>query len=573
MLRADERSFANGAPRPRPASELMRPERLAAIQPSRMSITRSLMNRMLRERWDIRNERFDVDATGAGTVVYSIKTPTQEFSFIAFSFPPSRTARTGRIIGRAWDMMGTLNEGPATQADIDAVRCELPKLYRGRATPKSLVWARANRSMRVFDQTLAALASGRQPSVEALAQVCYLMRNTGLDGNGTFGTRSFPSLGANHPLGGVLQAQLITAYLMREYSCDLVEHLAKLQSDKAVPLDPAIRRFLGVGNGSALGLIFFIQKHPRLIGNWLAAREETIAKALALPVGKGNDRVKTLLALLERAITFRREDRVVYETIANSADIANDLEKIAEALTELHETGLVAGHSETYPLYALARHVESHVRLEALETYYSLLLELVPETADVLAASVNGVDEVNVVPSQKIDELIDLIETQYRWALDIDMSGPDAYKYIWYKSETAEEPRRGARDEAPEALDLGFDLCGGIQTLLASLRAEKDHTLSVARFLMRHPGDRYLVARIQALKDFAYHSPIANINAESFTPIDLVRLMNAGVHGIDKTRDFLRRNLRGVLYHGAPTPDEIRAGKEGVWAYPAEPEL
>ncbi len=44
---------------------------------------------------------------------------------------------------------------------------------------------------------------------------------------------------------------------MREYSCDLVEHLAKLQSDKAVPLDPAIRRFIGVGNGSAaLGLIF-----------------------------------------------------------------------------------------------------------------------------------------------------------------------------------------------------------------------------------------------------------------------------------------------------------------------------
>jgi hypothetical protein len=47
--------------------------------------------------------------------------------------------------------------------------------------------------------------------------------------------------------------------------------------------------------------------------------------------------------------------------------------------------------------------------------------------------------------------------------------------------------------------------------------------------------------------------------------------MNAGLHGVDKTRDFLRRNLRGVLYHGAPTPDEIRAGKEGVWAYPPEP--
>jgi hypothetical protein len=573
MAGLNEPTPQHEAPQPRPASQVMRPERLAAIQPSRLSITRSLMNKMLRERWDIRKERFDVDAAGAGTVVYSIKTPTQEFSFIAFSFPPSRTARTGRIIGRAWDMMGTLNEGPATEADIEAVRSELPKLYRGRAMPKSLVWARANRSMRVFDQTLAALASGQQPSVEALAQVCYLMRNTGLDGNGTFGTRSFPSLGTDHPLGGVLQAQLITAYLMREYSYDLVEHLAKLQSDKAVPLDPAIRRFLGVGNGSALGLIFFIQKHPRLIGSWLAAREEAIAKALALPVGKGDGRIETLLTLLKRAIAFRREDRVIYETIANSADIADDLEKIAAALTELQDTGLAAGRSETYPLHVVARHLEPQIRPEALETYYSLLLELVPETTDALAAKVNGVDEVNVLPSQTIGELIELIEAQYQWALDIDMSGADAYKYIWYKSETAEEPRRGARDEAPEALDLGLDLCGGIQTLLANLRAEKDYTLSVARFLMRRPGDRYLVARIQALKDFAYHSPIANINAESFTPIDLVRLMNAGLHGIDKTRDFLRRNLRGVLYHGAPTPDEIRAGKEGVWAYPAEPRL
>lgn len=563
--------IAADTPAPRPASELMRPERLAAIQPSRMSITRSLMNRMLRERWDIRKQRFDVDADASGTVVYSIKTPTQEFSFIGFSFPPSSKARTGRIIGRAWDMMGTLNEGPASDADIELARRELPKLYRGRATPKALVWARANRSMRIFDQTLAALASGQQPPIELLAQVCYLMRNTGLDGNGTFGTRSFSSLGAEHALGGLLQAQMLVAYLMREYSCDLVEHLARQQSDKAVPLDPALRRFLGVGNGSALGLIFFVHRHPRVIGTWLAARETAIVEASSLAVGKGDTRVETLLALVNRAITFRRQDRVVYEAIANSNDIAADLTKVAALLTELRDTGLVAGASERYPLHAIARRLEPLIRPEALETYYSLLIELVPERAVALAASVGGADEVNVVPTQSVGELIGLIERQYQWALDVDMSAPDAYKYVWYKSETAEEPRRGARDEAPEALDLGFDICGGIQNLLADLRAEKDDTLSAGRFLMRHPHHRYMVARIQALQSLAYHTPHGNINAENFTPIDIVRLMNAGLHGVDKTRDFLRRNLRGVLYHGAPSPDEIRAGKEGVWAYPPEP--
>lgn len=558
------------APRPRSGQELMRPEKLAAFQPSRVSITRALMNKLIRERWEISVERFDVDETSTGTAVYSIKAPRQEFSFIAFSRPPSRKARTGRIIGQAWDMMGTLNEGPATEADIRSAREELPKLYRGRATPNALVWCRSNRSMRVFDQTLAALAEGRQPSIDDLSQVCYLMRNTGLDGNGTFGTRPFPSLGRDHALGRPLEAQLLTAYLMREYSCDLVEHLARLASPKAVGLDPAIRRYLGVGNGSALGLIFFIHKHPQLISSFIAAREQAIAIARGLKLAKGDKRIDELLGLVRRAITFRREDRMMYEAFASSAEVAEDLEKVTVALKELRETGMVGGAHRTYPLDVLAQRFEAELKPESFETYLSLLIELVPEEADALLPSIGGPDEVNVSPAETVESLSDLIRQQYQWALDIDMSTPDAYKYVWYKSETAEEPRRGAREEVPEALDLGLDICGGVQSLMADLSREAPD-LSVARFLMKHPGHRHLVARIQTLRDLPYHTPMANINAEDFIPIDLVRLMNVGIHGIDKTRDFLRRNLRGVLYHGAPTPAEIRAGRAEFWAYPAEP--
>lgn len=558
------------APRPRSGQELMRPEKLAAFQPSRVSITRALMNKLIRERWEISVERFDVDETSTGTAVYSIKAPRQEFSFIAFSRPPSRKARTGRIIGQAWDMMGTLNEGPATEADIRSAREELPKLYRGRATPNALVWCRSNRSMRVFDQTLAALAEGRQPSIDDLSQVCYLMRNTGLDGNGTFGTRPFPSLGPDHALGRPLEAQLLTAYLMREYSCDLVEHLARLASPKAVGLDPAIRRYLGVGNGSALGLIFFIHKHPQLISSFIAAREQAIAIARGLKLAKGDKRIDELLGLVRRAITFRREDRMMYEAFASSAEVAEDLEKVTVALKELRETGMVGGAHRTYPLDVLAQRFEAELKPESFETYLSLLIELVPEEADALLPSIGGPDEVNVSPAETVESLSDLIRQQYQWALDIDMSTPDAYKYVWYKSETAEEPRRGAREEVPEALDLGLDICGGVQSLMADLSREAPD-LSVARFLMKHPGHRHLVARIQTLRDLPYHTPMANINAEDFIPIDLVRLMNVGIHGIDKTRDFLRRNLRGVLYHGAPTPAEIRAGRAEFWAYPAEP--
>lgn len=62
-----------------------------------------------------------------------------------------------------------------------------------------------------------------------------------------------------------------------------------------------------------------------------------------------------------------------------------------------------------------------------------------------------------------------------------------------------------------------------------------------------------------------------NIMGDGFVPIDMVRLMNVAIHGIDKTRDYLNRNLRGVLYHGAPLPDEIAAGTSADWFWPEAP--
>lgn len=559
---------AEGRPGLRDWREVMKPGRLAAMQPSRLSGTRALMAKMIRERWDISIERFDVNAEAEGTVVYSIKAPGQEFSFIAFSYPPRHEGRTGRIIGRAWDMKGTLNEGPATEADIAQAREHLPLLYRGRATPNTLVWCRCNRSMRAFNATLEALAEGRQPGIEELNTVCYLMRNTGLDGNGTFGTRPFPSLGQDHALGNVLEAQLLVAYLMREFSCDLVEHLARLRSDKAVPLDPALRRYLGVGNGSALGLIFFVQKHPRLVNSWISAREKAIAAACALQPDEAT--VSDLVELVRRASVFRAQDRMVYETFTASEDVARDLRGLLPRLEELRDAGTVDGVAEDFPFDALARLAEATMAPESYETFLSLLIELVPDTAQALSAGIGGRDEFSVDPAMTARDLAALIDRDYAWALKVDMTAPGAQDYVWYKSETAEEPRRGLRHEAPEARDLGLDMPGDIQRLRADLEAAPADQ-PMAHFLLMHPGHRLMVARVQSLADTHFHTPHANINADDFVPIDLVRLMNVTFHGIDKTRDFLQRNLRGVLYHGAPTRDEIRAGQGDRWFYPEEP--
>lgn len=123
----------------RAPTRIMRPERLAAFQPSRISAARALMNRAIRQqRWSIVCKRFEIGPDGRGEADYRIDIGGWRFSFAVYSFAPVSEGRTGRIIGRAWDMMGSLVEGDISAADFEKTGHELPKLYHGRATPRTL---------------------------------------------------------------------------------------------------------------------------------------------------------------------------------------------------------------------------------------------------------------------------------------------------------------------------------------------------------------------------------------------------------------------------------------------------
>src|SRR5579875_2067216 len=102
----------------RRAQDLMRPEHLAALPPSRLSASRSLVNKMLRERWTIELARFEIDERGHGEALYRIDAGPMTLEFMVFSFEPQLTGRTGRIIGVNWDMMGSLVEGRTTPEDF-----------------------------------------------------------------------------------------------------------------------------------------------------------------------------------------------------------------------------------------------------------------------------------------------------------------------------------------------------------------------------------------------------------------------------------------------------------------------
>jgi len=564
---AEEQSRAS-----RRAQDLMRPEHLAALPPSRLSASRSLVNKMLRERWRIELARFEIDERGHGEALYRIDAGTMTLEFMVFSFEPQLTGRTGRIIGVNWDMMGSLVEGTTTPADFTHTLAEFPKLYAGRATPGTLIWCRSNRSMRAFDATVESLAKGEQPSVDVLASIGYLMRNTGLDGNGTFGTRSFLALEPDHPLRVPYHAQMLAAYMMREFSFDLVEHIARQRNPAAARLAPGIRRFLGIGNGSALGLVFFVNNHPWLVDRWLVLRERALAHARSIEVDVDSPQLTHLLGLLDRAVGYYAEDRFSYQAFADPRDIAEELRVVAVQLRER----FAAGTSAPTTLGRIADELEQQISVDALEVVNVLLIELVPDIADELLEHLATSEILIRRPEMQVGELLDLIEREYRWALEIDMSPESARRFVWYKSSDAEEPRRGPAEEvARTAFDWDLDLPTHVQRVAGKLR-ELPPELSVGEFLAQDPGERAWVQRIQGLAGHLLHSPHMNMLAEDFVPSRIVRLVNSAFHGIDKTLDGFghyrqtNRGVVGLLFHGAPTREDL-AGGPIDWVYPSEP--
>lgn len=569
----DRRSEDSGALRSvsllRDPAAIMRPERLAAMQPSRLSASRFIISRAAQGRWKIVCRQFKLDALARGTAVYEIDAGGWPLSFVVHSFEPKNEGRTGRIIGTAWDMMGSLIDGPVTQHDVDLVGQEMPLLYHGRASPRTLIWCRSNRSGRIFDTTIAALAEGRQPEVGPLNEAGYVMRNTGLDGNGTFGTKSFLALEPNHPLRPSLSAQMLTAYMMRVFATDLVHHLAReAGGSKAVELRPDILRYLGIGNGSALGLMFYVNNHPMLIDRWLRARERAIAQAKLSAMAPGDGKLGLLLKLVDKAIGYRRNDKTVYKDLTPSSTIAADLAGIRKDL-ELMGRRIAAGEAGALPLVDLSTAIEGRYVADAVETFYSILIELVPDFADELIETLVADEELVGQPEMSVARLREIIRTDYAWAFAMDLRSERSRRFIWYKSANAEEPRRGIRAEAPDAFNLGLDLARLAVALDADL-AEVPATESVARFLFRNPQYRRIAARIQALAGLPYHSPHADIMSEDFVPAHITRLLNGPIHGLEKTEDTMGRVLRGVLLQGAPLPQDLADGTaDPYWYHPA----
>ena len=549
----------------RSPESLMRLDRMGASFPTRLSFMRTLIRRMARECWKFERLRFEVDDQGFGTSVYAAHTPQRTYSLIAFSHALEPDQRTDRVIAEAWDATFNLFDGIPEQEDLDRLRENTPRQEAGRYLPSELVLSRANKSLRLFDHVVKMLADGLQPDVSLLNSVGYLMRTTAVYGSGKFGSADRAKISSRPEALGAFQIEMLNVFLIRWFSIDLVEHVARCQGgSKAVGMESHLKQSLGIGNATGLGMAPFLVNHPKLIHQWVSAKENALAQVRELK-NVSRDSLQSFENLLEKVRIHISQWRVDDELQNRKIQ---QLEQELETLCQEFEKR--RAQNPEYLWDQLLKFAQSRFYLEGQELTVSMMIEPHGDLVDELAETMHASEEMKIQPRMPLEKLKLLIEDHYQWALELDFSQSANRKQFWYYSEDKLEPRLGDRFQEPgEELEMPLAVARDVSELYGTLE-KKPGDQSTAEFLMGHPEFRRTVRRVQSLHSFPYAEIRDNLIGENVKPIDLLRFKLAffGATKFDPKSDLWTRI---TMFQGAPMPEELTTCDPDAWAFPVLP--
>jgi len=538
----------------RPAEVVMRLARMGSFHQTRLSFMRSLLRRLKKEQWQFKRPVWEIDDAGYGRAVYTVIGPQHSYSLIAFAHELPDHMRSDRVIATAWDATFTLFDGIPTTADLDRLQANVPKQEAGRISDSELSLSRANRSVRLWKHVIERLAAGQQPDIRKLQSVGYLVRTTAVYGSGKFGAADRLTICERPELSGPFQAEMLSVWLTRAFSIDLVEHIAKaIGGTKAVALDANLRRRIGVGNSTGLGMAPFLVNHPVLLNNWMAAREEALARVRSLVSADAGAITAFKLHLEQAKINAAQWHSEHPLQVKKLTQLKADLEMIS---VYVKTESLLDDH----PWDRFYRWAENNLSLEGQEQLLSLLLEPYGELVDGLTQCMAADEHRSffIDGAMNIGRMVEFIEEQCRWAIGIDYQEKSNCARFWYTSAEKLEPRVGERfDEAgaeyEQPLCIGFFVRQLYDDLLLWDRAQ-----SLAEFLLAHPQHRHTVRRVQTLMSHPYSEIRDNLIAADMLPIDLLRckLSFFGATRFDPRSD---RWVRICMYQDAPFPHELLA--------------
>lgn len=540
----------------RDSSIVMDLKRMGAMHQSRISFTRTLIRRMANENWAITKTKWDLCKDGYGTAIYELKTPNNIYNLVIFSNHIEDDERNDRVIAEKWDTTFTLIDGEVSDTLLDALRNNVPLQEAGRNSNRALVLARANKSVRVFSHVIDSLSKGKQPSIEEISKVGYILRTTAVYGSGKFGINDYAALGENPDFSQSFSAEMCAVYILRQFSLDWANYIAKnLGGDKAVTLDKDIQRFLGVGNATGLGMAPYLIRHPKVVDNWLYQRELALSKVSLEEITKNKS--KELVGYLNRAITHLEDVVTINETQkALNVQAALEVPSIIESINN--------SIGKTYKEL-----IQSTTKLsfEAQEVLISSVIELYPELVDEHENHMRVDEQPLELSGVTIEALKEKVQSRYSWALKYDFCEKKSNYWFWYVSEDKGEPRLGIRDVDNGAdLELPLDIARQVSKLNKKLE-EIANDVPVTRFLLENPQYSSIIRRVWTMGACNMGEIQANVIDEKFLPMDLLRAKLA-MFGATKFDPRSDRWVQVTFFQSAPLVDEIHNGE---WLFPQLP--
>ena len=542
-------------------SDIMTLDKMGSRYPSRLSFSRSMLRRLLFDNWKISKSKFDLDDNGYGTAVYEITINQNIYSLVCFSQHLDNADRSDRVIAEKWDTAYSLINGKLDDQELDRLKKNVPLQESGRNSSKELILSRANKSVRLFEYVANCLSNGLQPDINEINKVGYLLRTTAVYGSGKFGLSDFVNTKEVTDFNQPFRAEMLSVYIIREFSVELVEHVAKKQNpSKAVKLEDKIKQHLGIGNSTGLGMAPFIIKHPKLINKWMNQYTESLNKIINKNIV--SEKLSSYIQLLEKALLYLKEVTTFDEyQITKNTKTVEDLKIYINHIIKIENSTF-----NNLTWIDLIKFTTSNCNYDTQEIARVQLLELYPEISENLAEDMSDVEEMKINESQTLRELNSLIEKDYQWALEVDFSKKDNDYLFWYISAAKLEPRLGERyNEEGSQLEQNLGVAKMVQNLHLIIQKE-DLDLSVSEYLILKPEFRGIIRRIQSLEQYPFAEVQDNILSKETIPINMLRfkLSFFGANRYDPKSD---RWLRVSFFSGAPFLSNLNEQNVDSWGF------
>lgn len=555
----------------RPAEVAMLPGELGTARQTRHSFARALVRNAVANNWGVSRRHWEMDGKGQGVAIYRIDASDKVVELVIFSKVISEDQRTDRVIAEDWDVTAALVDGQVTDTQLQELKNHVTLQEDGRANDISLIWARANRSARYFDYVVEQLASGQQPDPANMSDAAYIMRSTAFYGNGKWGLRDFDGIRPDHPLSLPYRAQMLAAWLLREFSADLADHCARASSDDAVPLSREWRRFLGLGNATGLGMVPYVIRHPQVLDAWVALRELPLTHALTQKwSGTGLEWIRVCALVARAQEYFAEKQSFSTDPYPSGPELSRELDAVATWCKEFAERGTIDSQPCSFPAKRL-HELSGEKSVELRQIVDSILVEVSHDLDIEIESLLMCVDRTYLEPQMTIEDLKKATDQAYSWVLESDFSDANETARFWFYSANNQEPRRGMRDRDPGLInEHPVGVAHDVSALTQSLNGVSNET-TVAEFLAQHPQHWGIIERIQSVSDLPYAEARINPLSEEFLPLDLQRFQLA-VYGMENFNPQSTDWLRVTLYGGAPSvQDVVEGGSVDDWLFSPRP--